>query len=211
MARCTPLLASLVLLLPATLHGQTAELPEGWQIRADRPGQDLSQVSFVDMPPGWHVTTGPAVILWNPATRASGDFRVEMEVFLFDPEGRREAFGVFVGGADLAGDGQRYTYFLVRDGGEFILKQREGGEAPTLVPWTAHEAIRGFAQRAEGDSSVRNVLAVEADGDEVRFSVNGREVASLPREGLALDGVVGLRVNHRLNLHVSRLEVTSSN
>lgn len=211
MARSASLILSALLFLPLALDAQDAELPDGWQIRADRPGQDVSEVAFVDMPPGWHVTTGPAVILWNPEMRAAGDFRVEMEVFLFDPEGRREAFGMFVGGQDLAGDGQRYTYFLLRDGGQFIVKNREGADAPTLVEWTSHEAIRGFADRDEGDSSVRNVLALEAEGDEVRFLVNGQEVATLPREGLLLDGVVGLRVNHRLNLHVSRLEVTSSN
>jgi len=38
--------------------------------------------------------------------------------------------------------------------------------------------------------------------------VNGQEVATLPRADLAVDGVVGIRVNHALNLHVSRLEVT---
>ena len=211
MARSASLILSALLLFPLALSAQDADLPDGWQIRADRPGQDVSEVAFVDMPPGWHVTTGPAVILWNPEMRAAGDFRAEMEVFLFDPEGRREAFGMFVGGQDLAGDGQRYTYFLLRDGGQFIVKSREGADAPTLVEWTSHDAIQSFADRDEGDSSVRNVLALEAEGDEVRFLVNGQEVATLPREGLVLDGVVGMRVNHRLNLHVSRLEVTSSN
>ena len=55
---------------------------------------------------------------------------------------------------------------------------------------------------------MKNVIAVEARGDRVRFFVNGSEVASVPRSELAVDGQVGLRVNHRLNLHVSRLEVT---
>lgn len=203
------LLLALALAFPTAGWSQQGEHPEGWKIRADRPDQDVSQVLFVDMPPGWHITTGPAAILWNPEMVATGDFRVEMEVFLFDPEGRREAFGFFVGGQDLEGDGQRYTYFVIRDGGEFILKQREGAEAPTLVEWTADEAILGYADRAEGEVTVKNVLAAEVSGDEVRFLVNGREVARHPREGLSLDGVVGFRVNHRLNLHVTRLDVTS--
>lgn len=202
------LLLALALAFPAAGSAQQGDPPEGWQIRADRPGQDVSEVFFVDMPPGWHITTGPAVILWHPDTVATGDYRVEMEVFLFDPEGRREAFGFFLGGTDLGGEAQRYTYFLIRDGGEFILKERAGAEAPTLVGWTAHEAILGYADRADGDVTVRNVLAAEVSGDEVRFLVNGREVARQPREGLSLDGVVGLRVNHRLNLHVTRLDVT---
>ena len=40
------------------------------------------------------------------------------------------------------------------------------------------------------------------------YLVNGEEVASLPRADLDVEGVVGIRVNHALNLHVSKLEVT---
>lgn len=203
-----PALLALALVLGAPVSAQEGDVPEGWMIRTDRAGQDASEIVFVDMPPGWHITTGPAAILWNPEFRAEGDFRVEMEVFLFDPEGRREAFGFFLGGSALEGEGQRYTYFLVRDGGEFILKERRGSEAPTLVGWTEHPSILGYEDREEGDVTVRNVLAAEVSGDEVRFLVNGREVARQPREGLPLDGVVGLRVNHRLNLHVTRLDIT---
>lgn len=210
MGRAVALLA-LVLLLPSSVGAQQGEFPDGWKIRADRPDQDVSQVLFVDMPPGWHVTTGPAVILWNPETRAEGAFRVAMEVFLFDPEGRREAFGLFLGGSDLEGADQRYTYFLIRDGGEFIIKERQGAEAPTLQGWTADPAIQGWADREEGGATVKNVLAVEVSDREMRFLVNDREVARVPREGRTADGVVGLRVNHRLNLHITRLEITPGN
>ena len=76
---------------------------------------------------------------------------------------RREAFGFFLGGTDLEGEEQRYTYFLIRDGGEFILKERRGAESPTLVGWTEHPAILGYEDREEGDVTVRNVLAAEVD------------------------------------------------
>jgi hypothetical protein len=183
-------------------------LPDGWKMRADRPDADATSLSVVDMPPGYHVTTGPSGILWNPELEASGDYRVEAEIFLFDPGERRESFGFFVGGRDLEGPEQAYTYVLIRNGGEFIVKQRAGTEAPTIIGWTAHEAIRAFADRPAGDPSVRNVLVLERRGDEVRYEVNGQEVARFDGAELPLDGVVGLRVNHRLDLHVSRLEVT---
>lgn len=203
--------ALVTLALPCSLIAvplAAQQAPEGWQMRADREGVDLAEVEFVDMAPGWHVTTGPAVILWHPDRTASGTYRVEMDVHLFDPEERREAFGLFVGGQDLAGDGQRYLYFLLRDGGEFLVKTRNGAETSNVVAWTAHEAIRGYASRDEGEASVQNTLAVEAHENELVFFVNGAEVARVPRAGLPVDGVVGLRVNHRLNLHVSRLEVS---
>ena len=75
------------------------------------------------------------------------------------------------------------------------------------MDWTDHPAILGYDQRDEGDVSVRNVLAAEVDEDGVRFYVNGQEVTRLHREDLRLDGLVGLRINHALNLHVSRLDV----
>lgn len=184
--------------------------PPGWEIRTDRPGADASDIVFVDMPPGWHITTGPAAIFYHPDSVAHGDFSVEMEVFLFDPEGRREAFGFFVGGRALDGRDQRYLYFLIRDGGEFLVKERDGSGTSTLVNWTAHDAILGYADRDEGGVTVRNVLALEAGEDELVFRVNGREVTTLPRRNREVDGIVGLRVNHALNIHVSSLDIAPS-
>lgn len=187
---------------------QNLERPDDWMTRFDDDGASEADLEmFVEMPPGWHVTTGPAGIFWSPSNTVSGDFRAELEVFLFDPEGRREAFGIFVGGRSLQEADQEYTYFLVRDGGQYIIKRREGRDAPTVRPWTNHAAIRAYADRGD-DVSVKNVLAVEARGDTVRFLVNDTEVASLPRDELSVDGVFGFRVNHALNVHVSRLEAT---
>jgi len=198
----------LAVLLAAPLASQDLKRPEGWKVRFDRAGSTEAELEmFVSMPPGWHITTGPSGIFWDPAVTASGRFRAEMEVFLFDPQGRREAFGIFFGGKDLEGPGQEYAYFLVREGGEFIVKHRRGAETPTLVDWTASPAVASWAERGDAVTA-KNVLTVEAGSDTVRFLVNGRELAELPRAELPVDGAVGIRVNHALNLHVSRLEVT---
>lgn len=194
-------------LLATPLAAQDLQRPEGWMVRFDRPGSTEADLEmFVAMPPGWHITTGPAAIFWDPSVSASGDFRIEMEVFLFDPDGRREAFGVFFGGQELETEAQRYSYFLIRDGGEFLVKRRDGDQTPTVRGWAAHAAIRSYADRGD-DASVKNVLAVEAGTEVVRFFVNDEEVASVPRSEVGTDGTVGIRVNHALNLHVSRLEV----
>lgn len=210
MRTLTALVLALLFAVPAasSTAAQELERPPDWKVRFDRPdaGEDDLE-TFVAMPPGWHLTTGPAGIFWDPALTASGPFRLEADIYLFDPAGRKEAFGVFFGGSDLEGPAQSYTYFLIREGGEFILKERDGAEAPTLQGWTADEAIRSFADRDAGDSSVLNRLAVEARTEAVRFFVNGTEVASLPRSELPVEGRVGIRVNHRLDLHVARLEV----
>jgi hypothetical protein len=202
----TLLLVMLLLLAPTALAAQT--WPDGWQVRPDREGVDVSGISFTEMAPGHHVTTGPAAIFWRADDEAGGRYRVDLDVHLFDPEGRREAFGVLFGGRNLAGDTQRYTYFLIRDGGEFLVKERDGRETSTLVEWTSHPAIRSFADREEGGATILNHLAIEADDDEVRFYVNETQVTSITRRPGAMEGIAGLRVNHNLNLHVSRLAVS---
>lgn len=184
------------------------EWPAGWEARLDHPDRESrEEVAFTTMSPGWHVTTGPATILWDPADTASGSYRVEAEIFLFDPGQRREGFGLFIGGRDLQGEGQRYTYFLIRRDGRFLIKKRQGEETMTVQDWTEAPAIVTWEER--GEETADNVLALDVGPEEVVFSVNGEEVARQPRSAVDADGVVGLRVNHGLNLHVSRLDVTN--
>ncbi len=179
------------------------EFPEGWQVRFDRDGASADDLYLVAMPPGLHVTTGPAVIAWHPDSAASGDFRIESETFLFDPEERREGFGFFVGGSGLDGPNQSYTYFLLRDGGEFLVKRRDGEETAVVAGWTAHPAIESWADKS--GSTAKNVLALEAEAEELRFFVNGEQVWRGERGNLPTDGIFGLRVNHGLNLHVTTI------
>lgn len=182
------------------------EFPEGWQVRFDRDGASMDDLHLVAMPPGLHVTTGPAAIAWHPDSVAAGDFRIESETFLFDPEGRREGFGFFVGGSDLDGPDQAYTYFLLRDGGEFLVKRRAGAETSVVAGWTAHPAIESWAGKS--GSTAKNVLVLEAEGASLRFFVNGEPVWQGERGDLPTDGIFGLRVNHALDLHVTTIKRT---
>ncbi len=184
-------------------HLDEKQSPEGWEARFDREEFSMDDINFMAMPPGLHVTTGPAFIAWHPDSVAAGDFRIESETFLFDPEGRREGFGFFVGGSDLHGAEQAYTYFLLRDGGEFLVKRRDGEETSVVAGWTAHPAIVSWADKS--GSTAKNVMALEAEGPEMRFFVNGEQVWSGPRGELPTAGIFGLRVNHALNLHVTTI------
>ncbi len=199
-------IAALVLSAPGAAQEQPKlERPADWKVRFDRAGSPDSALYFVTMPPGWHVTTGPAAILYNPATSASGQYRIETTIFLFDPGRRhREAYGIFFGGRHLEGDEQAYTYFLIRDTAEFLVKRRTGATTADVLPWTATSAI---VKHAGGSENAKNVLAVECGPRTVDFYVNGEKVASVPRADVDTNGIVGLRVNHSLNLHVSELKV----
>ncbi len=72
-----------------------------------------------------------------------------------------------------------------------------------LARWTEHSAI----VQASGEGAATNVVMIEVGDDQVDFRVNGEKVSSLPRAQLDCDGIVGLRVNHNLDIQVSELKV----
>jgi len=206
-------LLTLLAATPVLAQEASQKTAPAWKLRADNgtatvvadPQLEVNRsdtVRLVVMPPGWHITTGPAIITWDPSWQASGTYRVELESFLFPGE-RQEGFGLFVGGTDLEGPGQRYLYVLLRKNGEIIVKRRDGAETATIVPWLPHPAI---VPQTEG--TAKNVLAIEVTSDSVRIFVNHQRVSGLPRLGLPTDGQVGLRVNHMLNVHVTRVDIT---
>jgi hypothetical protein len=202
---------------PAVPQGENLAIPEGWQWRLDRADAEAHLVSgtepvktdvrFVNMTPGWHITTGPAVILYHPALSAQGSYRAEAKFHLFPPGERNESFGLFVGGSDLDGEDQSYLYFLIRKTAEFLVKRRDGDSTSVVHEWTAHPAIVPYTSDTEGTAT--NILAVEAAADSMIFFVNDQKVAAVPRASLPADGLVGLRVNHALNVHVSDLKAFS--
>jgi hypothetical protein len=206
-----PLLVAASILFAAPLSaqqhqtgGNEGKRPLGWEVRYDKgehAAHGADSVAFVQMTPGFHATTGgSAAIMWHNDSTATGDFTVESTMFLFPTNGRdREGYGIFVGGSDLAGAGQRYTYFLLRNDGKFLVKQRAGEQTVSLTEWTALPAIA----LQSGKDAAKNVLRIEAKGASVRFLVNGKEAVSLPRAKVQPDGVYGVRMNHAVNAHIT--------
>lgn len=180
-------------------HGAHATgLPEGWRMRLDRPGS-TAPVHFMEMNGGLHAILGPAAIFYNPATTATGAYRAQGTFTLNRPSAHPEAFGLFLGGRNLEGADQDYLYFLVRQDGKFLVKHRAGAETHTLFDWTEHAAVR----RPGADGTATNTLAVDVSEAGARFLVNGTEVANLPRvHMLNTEGIVGLRLNHNLDVLV---------
>lgn len=190
-------------------HGPARKLegggafPPGWSARVDDGSP--TQVKLETMPPGWHATTATSTILYREQDRASGTYEISSKLHLF-PEGpgHREAFGIFIGGKDLQGRGESYTYFLIRGDGTYKLKRRAGASATDITrDWTPNGAI----VKAKADGPVANVLSVTVGKDRVSFRVNGQEVHSAPAASVDTDGIAGLRINHNLSIHVETLEV----
>lgn len=172
-------------------------LPAGWTGRTDR-GQPLDGVDFRAMGNGLHVTAGPASILYRAADRATGSYEVSATITQTKAPAHPEAYGLFIGGSDLTGADQQYTYFLIRYDGRFLVKRRAGAETSNVVGWTEHAAVK--PQDAEGKAT--NQLTIAVGAEQVRFLVNGTVVHSVARADVDADGIAGLRVNHNLDLHI---------
>jgi hypothetical protein len=107
-----------------------------------------------------------------------------------------------IGGSDLAGPNQTYSYFLVRNQGEYFVANREGDAKPkTVVAWTPNPAI---VKQGE-DGRQTNTLGIETQGDNVIFSINGKEMTRLPKSKLHTDGLYGFRIGHNLDVDVDQI------
>jgi hypothetical protein len=181
-------------------------LPAGWTGRTDRANDKLSDAKFVKMGPGYHVTSGPAAIYWNAAQTAKGPFVATASLTQTKAPMHPEAYGVIFMGKNLEAANQSYAYFIVRGDGKFMVNHRAGAEVHKLVPWTDNAAVH----KADASGKATNTLTVDASkADSVRLLVNGTQVAALPAGQFGgTDGIVGLRVNHNLDVHVGEFTVT---
>ena len=177
------------------------KLPAGWSARVDRD-QSLASVKFVQQGEGWHVSLGPAVVLFREADQASGNYSVSAR-FTQSKSEYPEGYGIVIGGSNLAQASQRYTYFLVRGDGKFIIKRRNGpdqrGENPsTIADWTDNAAINQVGDDGKGT----NELAVTVSAGRVTFLANGKQLYSTEAAKVDTQGIIGLRANHNLDVQI---------
>jgi hypothetical protein len=165
----------------------------------------LEHVRFMLHGASMHITSGPPGIYYDSSRTASGEYVAKGTFTQVGKGEHREGYGPFVGGADLDGEEQRYLYFLVRQDGRFLIKERVGAKTRGIADWTPHKAIKSF----DAGGKMANELSIAVGADTVRFLINGVEVAQKPRAGMPTDGIVGLRVNHQLEILVDDLTVTS--
>lgn len=188
----------------------------GWTGRLDpRPtaqGRKITDVKFVAMGNGIHVTAGPAGIYWNPAnTVTGGNYTVGATFNQTKASAHPEAYGIFLGGQGLETPNQSYLYFVIRQDGKYLINHRASDtEVHKIVDWTAHPSVKAID--ASGKSS--NALAIVVDASKLSFQVNGTEVTSIPRatidaggEHSGTKGIAGIRVNHNLDVHIDGFAV----
>jgi hypothetical protein len=172
-------------------------LPAGWKGRVDGTAT-LAGVKMMPMAGGVHFMTGPAGIYYKPVDNPSGAYETRATFTQMEPAAHPEAYGLIIGGSDLEGAGQKYTYFLIRQDGKFMIKRRAGATTPTVSDWTDSAAIK----KPDGSGKMTNTLAIEVGTEKVRFLVNGTEVSTAAAAQVDTAGIAGLRINHNLNVHV---------
>lgn len=180
-------------------------LPAGWSARPDGKGA-IANVKFVPMGKGLHVTLGPATILYRGADKTTGPFHTLATFTQTTAPKHPEGYGLFFGGSGLDGAAQQYTYFLVRGDGTYLIKQRNGEKTSDVSKgWTAHAAVN----KADKSGKATNKLEIDgkAETDKIRFLVNGQTVYQTSPTAMNLNGIVGLRVNHNLDVHIDGFDL----
>jgi hypothetical protein len=180
-------------------------LPTGWSARPDKEGQ-VSNVKFVTMEPGYHLTLGPATILYRQKDNAAGPFHTLAKFSQTKKLKHSEGYGLFMGGQSLAGNNQKYTYFLVRDDGSYLIKRRNGENTSDVSKgWTAHPAVK----KSDAEGKATNLLEIDAKQNpgKIDFKVNGQTVHTAAAKEMDIKGIVGLRVNHNLDVHIQDFDL----
>ncbi len=183
-------------------EGSSAGMPAGYAMRLDKSGANQADYQISEEQGGLRVHTGPAGILYREADAVpSGDYTVSATFTeVGAPANHREAYGLIIGGKNLQGDDQAYSYFLVRGDGKYLVKRRSGsGTSQVTQGWVSSDAVKA----ASGGADLTNAMVVTVAGDSVSFSINGQNVASFPASELDTHGVAGVRINHNLDVRVT--------
>jgi hypothetical protein len=181
-------------------------VPAGFIGRTDDAGSPISGAKYTAAPGGtWEIRTGPAHILYSPSLVAHTHYTVTATIGQVEAPRHPEAYGIFIGGQQLDGPGQRYTYFLVRGDGDFSVKVRDGDDARTVLPFTPSPAV----PKADASGKATYTLRATVTDDRARFYVNDQLVATVDKATVPTDGIAGLRINHNLHVIVTPASLAS--
>lgn len=210
MLRRIPMFA-LILTLVAPL---AAQAPEGLMVRVDRSTNasdpdNTPELKVMAMGKGFHVIGGPAGTFWDPRNTVSGNYTVRATFNLMEPSNHTNYYGLIFGGSDLNGPNQSYSYFMVAQNGQFMIRDRTGEKVVSVHPargGAAHESVK----RPDAKGQSTNTLELRVGADTVSYVVNGTVVHTTPRSAVKTNGIAGVRVNHVLNVHVDGFQITKS-
>jgi hypothetical protein len=193
----------------------------GWRGRIDpkeaSEGQKLENAKLEQKGDTLLVTTGPAVVYWNPANTAAGNYTVSAtftEPEYMNVNDHPHPYGVFIGGNDMGTDRQSYLYCSAYGNGKFIV--RGFGPEAFQMNGRGGEENAAVNKAAGKNQPVTQRIAVSVKGDKVECAVNGKTVASYDKSALvttgklkSTDGVYGVRFAHNTDGVVTSLAKTT--
>jgi hypothetical protein len=218
------------LLVPALIGAQeTARKIEGggisvtgWTGRIDdsetKAGQALGNAKLAMEGAAMHVTTGPAVVYWNPANKAAGNYTVKAsfnEPKYMNLNDHPHPYGIVIGGNDMGTPQQTYLYCAAYGNGYFIVR----GFGPDAFQMNGHRGEMNAAvhKAAAPGQPVTQDIAMSVTGDKVECSINGTMVASYDKAALvaagklkSTDGIYGIRFAHNTEALVTGLAMTKN-
>ncbi|MGI9078112.1 MAG: hypothetical protein ACR2G6_12420 [Gemmatimonadaceae bacterium] len=189
----------------AAARGGTG-VPAGFMGRTDGENQKITDVKYVDDNGSWHIWSGPHHIVYSPKNTASGTYKLETTIDQMEAPAHPESFGLFFGGSALDQPGIRYSYFMVRGTGEYLVKTRNGAGTKNMIAWKAADGI----PKADASGKASYKLGVNVGSDSVRFMVNGEHVGSLAKGAIYTDGISGIRIGHNLHVKATPLVLNTS-
>jgi hypothetical protein len=191
----------------------------GWTAKIDAneaaAGLTVESAKFAKEGDAFHITTGPAIVYWNPANKASGSYTVKAtftEPKFQNLNTHPHPYGIVIGGNDMGTDQQSYLYCAAYGTGNFIVRGfgpaafQLGGRRPQPNP-----AVNKAAGIGE---PVTQEIAVSVKDDRVDCAINGSVVASFPRDSVvtagrlkSTDGLYGIRSGHNTEVLVKGLGI----
>jgi hypothetical protein len=221
-------IALAVIAVPATAQNQDASRAvagggisvQGWSGKIDaqeeRAGRTLNDSKLAKDGNALHVTTGPSVVYWNPANKASGDYTVKAtftEERFMGLNDHPHPYGIVIAGNDLGTDQQSLLYCAAYGNGIFIV--RGFGPAPFRMNGGRGEPNDAIHKAAGTGQPVTQEIAVSVKGDKVECAINGTVVGSYAKADLvgtgklkSTDGVYGIRFGHNTEAKVTGLAMT---
>src|SRR5687768_12055489 len=192
----------------------------GWSGRIDpkeaSAGQKLENAKLEQRGDTLLVTTGPAVVYWNPANTATGNYTVSAtfnEPQYMNVNDHPHPYGLFIGGNDMGTDQQSYLYCSAYGNGNFIV--RGFGPEPFQMNGRRGEANAAVNKAAGKNQPVTQQVSLSVKGNKVDCAINGTTVASYDKSALvttgklkSTDGIYGIRFAHNTDGRVTALAKT---
>ena len=175
------------------------QFPAGWNVRPDR-GSPVG-ISFTQAGEVFHSKMGSAGTFYRADWTKSGNYTYSARLTQATRPPHGVSYGIMIGGTNM-GTAPVYTYFLVRNRGDFYIANWEAGGPATVQNWTPHNAIA----KEGADGKQVNTLGVQVQGDNVIFTVNGTEVARQPKSKVHADGQIGFRIGHNIDVDIDQVK-----